>query len=176
MRWPRKGVDCLLLLNFFSLVKDFLPVIGDETPYAPIKSRQPQAFWLNRLSPTVFSLLWPWLCVHCFPRRNLKHITTALPVYVVPRSSPGNSTLFTFLFQYICTLPMHLTFNSKYCWIFKVIIILQIRHIFISNVLHVTPILKKKHKFVGPWIRCRKQSEGINHHRRHLRFNSNTNQ
>lgn len=47
---------------------------------------------------------------------------------------------------------------------------------FISNILNITPILKKKHELVRPWIRCRKQSEEINHHRRLLRFNSNTNQ
>lgn len=71
---------------------------------------------------------------------------------------------------------MHLAFNSGYYCIFKVIIIFWARHMFIPTVLNVIPVLKKQHELVRPWMRCRKQSEKINHHRRHLRLNSSTNQ
>lgn len=93
-------VNCLLLLNFFSLVKDFLPVICDETAYTLIKSRQPQAFQLNWLSPAVFTSPLTIIVPAVFSTSK----SETPPAYVVSSSFPGISLLFTSLFQCIGAL------------------------------------------------------------------------
>lgn len=156
----KKGAaDCKLslIVKFVLTSKRLLPTICDETVYALIKSGHPQAFWFNWLSPAVFALLWPSLCMQCFPHTNLKHInyhTSCLCCFIMfSRYLPSFSSPFSSASVHY---QMHLAFNSKYYFIFKVIIMLQVRHMFTYNVPNVTSIHNKQHELVRPWMRCRK--------------------